>query len=101
MITLKVKYLKGLQKLSGLINDEKASQVFFRTHFGIHTFGLKFPIDVLILDSKGRVVKQSQNLKPNRIYLWPLKYNQVIELPAGVVKKNNIEVGDQLKLNLI
>lgn len=97
---LKVKELTSFaDKLTGLIGSQKAYPVYFRTRWGIHTFGLKFAIDVLILDSRFQVVKAVAGLRPNRIYFWPVKYQNVVELPAGDIRRLNIKPGD--KLNLI
>ena len=101
MINLKVKKLSGLNKSKGLIGAEKADAVFFETRFGIHTFGLKFPLDVLILDNKNIVVKLKENLKPNRIFLWNPAWNKCIELTAGEIKKKNIEIGTEINLKSV
>ena len=91
--------LKGfLNKSIGLIGKNKFEAVIFTTRFGIHTFGLKFPIDVLILDDKHKVVSIREDLKPNRIFLWNPKYNLVVELENGTVKKNKTEINDFLEI---
>ena len=59
MLNLKVKRLETLkEKTLGLIGREKVTPVIFETRFGIHTFGLKVPIDVLILDNKNKVARK-------------------------------------------
>ena len=94
MILLKVKKLKGLkEKTFGLIFEKKAFPVLIDTRFGIHTFGLRFPIDVLILNNSNTVVKMKQGLKPNRIFIWNPIYNKVIELPKNEIKKRKIKIG--------
>ncbi len=90
MIELKVNKLSGKDKIIGLLNAKKPYAIFFKTRFGIHTFGLKFAIDALILDKNNVVVKISENLKPNRIFLWHPKFDRVIELPAGEIEKRCI-----------
>lgn len=100
MTTIKVKKLNGIEQIKGLMFLNKAENVLLQTRFGIHTFGLRFPIDVLILDNNNRVVKIKKGLKPNRIFLWNIKYDKVIELPNGEVNKNKIETGTSLTLNL-
>jgi len=51
MITVKVKIYKSIKcRTIGLIGHDNPEPIMFYTKFGIHTFGLKFPIDVLILD---------------------------------------------------
>ena len=62
----------------------------------IHTFGLRFPIDVLFLDAKGCVLHIAQDLRPCRI-CWPvLKAKTVVELPAGTLAELTVSVGDWL-----
>jgi|SRR3989344_1831848 len=98
MVTFRVKSLQGLGKIRGLIGPKKASPVYFKTHFGIHTFGLKFPIDVLILDSGNQIVRLVKELSPNHVFIWPVIYNRVIELPTGTISQNNLKIGDKMKL---
>lgn len=69
MIELKVKILKSFKdKTVGLLGAKSAYPVLMKTRFGIHTFGMKFPIDALVLDKKSRVVKICENLKPNGVF---------------------------------
>jgi uncharacterized protein len=92
------KLTNPLAKTLGLIGAKIAYPVFFRTRWGIHTFGLRFPIDVLILDERNVVVKTAGNLKPGRIFLWPPRYRNVIELPAGDIEKLGIQTGREMTL---
>ncbi len=91
---LKVKTLKSFrEKIKGLMFSNKAYPVLIEARFGIHTFFLKFPIDVLILDKSNKVVR-IKKLKPNRILIWNPKYAQVIELPSGRITEKQIKIGD-------
>ena len=96
MVTLKVKEQKGIGKINGLIGAQKAYPISFKTRFGIHTFGLKFPIDLLILDKNNRVVVLKANLKPNRIFLWNPQFDSVIELPAGEINRLDLKIGEKI-----
>lgn len=99
MVILKVRLLKGfLDKSIGLLESAKADPVYFTTRFGIHTYGMKFPIDAIVLDNNNRVMKTAENLKPNRFFFWLPIYNRVVELPAGTVKKLKINNEDIIKL---
>lgn len=89
--------LKGVKKLIGLMGKEKSEIVIFKTRFGIHTFFLKFPIDLVIVSKNKKVVFIKQSLKPNRIVFWNFRYNTVIELPEGFIKKSGINIGSILK----
>lgn len=98
MTALQVKELKGIRKAVGLIGKKKAEAVLIRTRFGIHTFGLKFPIDVLVLDKNCKIVKLKENLLPNRIFLWNPKFDSVLELPRGTIRKIGLQIGRKLDI---
>jgi len=90
-----------VEKSVGMIGSEKPFPLFFTTRFGIHTFGMRFPIDVLILDPHFRIVKIAENVKPNRVLFWsPLFYN-VVELPEGDINKHAIRTGQILTLTIV
>ena len=48
----------------------------------VHTFGMRFPIDVLFLDSEDEVVDKRLDVGPRRI-LGCRAARAVVELPAG------------------
>lgn len=90
---------RGFGKLVGLLGKKKAETLVFNTRFGIHTFFLRFPIDVIILSNKNKVVFIRKNLKPNRIFVWNVKYSRIIELPSGKIEKSNTKNGDILEFS--
>jgi len=99
MHVLRVKYLKSLRQASlGLLAAVEAYPVFFKTRFGIHTFFMKYSIDVLILDKAGRVIALKENLKPFRIFLWNPLFDRVIELPKGTIESERIQTNSTVKL---
>lgn len=99
MKKLKVKKLDTwTEKLIGLIGKDKAVAVFFTTRWGIHTFFMKFPIDVVILDKKDSVVFMKEHVGPGRILMWNPIYCRVLELPAGSIKRKEIKMADCVKL---
>ncbi len=65
---------------------------------GIHTFGVRFPIDVIFLDKDFKVLKLVENLKPLRFspIIWSSKH--VLELPAGAAKKYSLTVDDKIEI---
>lgn len=100
MLKLKIKRLENpIEKTVGLIGREKAYPVMLETHFGIHTIGLRFSIDVLILDSQKRVAVLKESLSPYRIFFWNPRYRTVLELPEGTIKKHNIKKGTTISLS--
>jgi uncharacterized membrane protein (UPF0127 family) len=62
---------------------------------GVHTVGMKFPIDVLFLDRKRKVLKVRRSMVPWRIALCLRAYS-VVELPSGTVEATGTVKGDAL-----
>jgi uncharacterized membrane protein (UPF0127 family) len=82
----------------GLIGQKESKNVYFQTRWGIHTFGVKYPIDVLILDRNFTVTKLKKSLLPCRLFFWKPVDNIVIELKNGTIENLNIKVGDTIDL---
>jgi len=68
---------------------------------GIHTVGMKFPIDVLFLDRENKVVAAIAGMNPYRASGVHLTAYSVLELPDGTIRKSRTEVGDQLDITLV
>jgi uncharacterized protein len=62
----------------------------------VHSFGMKFAIDVLYLSKDRKVVKVKNDMVPSRISLC-LKAYSVLELPSGTAAATGTAVGDQLE----
>lgn len=86
------------EKSRGLIGADNIYPVMFETHWGIHTFGVRHPIDVLILDTNNQVVRLVHHILPNRVFFWNPKHKVVIELPAGEIEKKGIVLGTLISL---
>lgn len=87
--------MKGLLGKSSLQADEG---LLIRPCKGIHTLGMKFPIDVIFLDGENRVLASIQDLKPNRITRLHFKAAGVIELPSGTAGACSVKVGDLIEI---
>ncbi len=99
MVEIQIKKAKNLfEKVKGLIGKKEPMAFYLKTRFGIHTFGLRFPIDVVILDSRHKIVHLKENIKPNRIYLWNPSFYHVLELPLHTIKKLELKKGVEIKL---
>ena len=64
---------------------------------GVHTLGMKFPLDVAFLDEAGVVLK-TMRMKPHRIGIPVWHARTVIEAEAGAFARWGLKVGDQLEL---
>lgn len=65
---------------------------------GVHTIGMKFPIDVVVLDSDNFVIALSKNLPPNRLTPLYMRAAAVIELPAGILDATTTAIGNQIEI---
>lgn len=85
-----------LDQSLGLLKYKTPVAMLLKTRFGIHTLGMRYPIDVLILDKQNRVVIIKENLKPNNAFVWNIKYETILELPPHTIKKTKTQSGDTL-----
>lgn len=64
----------------------------------VHTFWMRFPLDLIYLDRRHRVVKTRSGVPPWRLSAC-LRAHSVLELPAGTISKTQTMRGDHLALN--
>jgi len=99
VVTIEVKRAKTVgEKIKGLLGSPRPFNLQLNTRWGIHTFGMQFPIDILILDGTNTVQKLKQSLTPNRIFFWNPLWNTVVELPEGTIKEKQITIGTTLSI---
>lgn len=63
----------------------------------IHTFFMRFPIDVLFLDREGRVVRALPRLRPWRATRVYLAAHSVLELWPGALEERPAAEGDVVR----
>jgi uncharacterized membrane protein (UPF0127 family) len=83
----------GLLKHTGLAPGEG---LWIAPCEGVHTFGMKFPIDVLFLNKKKKILKARPDMVRGRI-AFSLLAHSVLELPAGTLAETGTVAGDQLE----
>lgn len=62
----------------------------------VHSFGMKFAIDLVYLDRKKKVRKIRKEMVPRRLSAC-LSAHSVLELPVGAIDASRTEPGDQLE----
>ena len=62
----------------------------------VHTFGMKFSIDVVFLNRKKQILKVRKDMARRRIAMC-LRAHSVLELPAGTLEQTGTSPGDQLE----
>jgi uncharacterized membrane protein (UPF0127 family) len=65
---------------------------------GVHTFAMRFPIDVLYLDGAEIVVHIEENLKPWRVAPLRLRAASVLELPGHTLNSTRTALGDEIEI---
>jgi uncharacterized membrane protein (UPF0127 family) len=65
---------------------------------GVHTFGMRFPIDVVYLDGNKIVVYTKPNLKPWRLAAVSMRTASVLELPHNTLVSTGTTVGDLIEI---
>src|ERR1022692_4481809 len=64
----------------------------------VHTIGMLFTFDLLLIDNDFKVVGVRELVRPFRITRPNFRAESVIELPAHAIFKSGTEVGDQLMI---
>ena len=67
---------------------------------GVHTFLMRFPIDVVYLTSERRVHHVEENVRPWRVTPILTEAATVLELPAHTVFNTGTRVGDLIELHV-
>ncbi len=85
------------QRMKGLLGQDSLSAneaLILKSCSSIHTFFMRFSIDVLFLDKDMQIIRLFRNMPPNRLSptVWGSKI--AIELPAGRTSQTNAQVGD-------
>jgi uncharacterized membrane protein (UPF0127 family) len=65
---------------------------------GVHTLAMRFPIDVIYLNSDKVVVYMKQNLQPWRIAAVRQQAASVLELPGNSLSSTGTNVGDEIDI---
>lgn len=98
-IALADTFLSRLIGLLGKSSLEDGAGLLIRPSSGVHTFWMRFAIDVVALDKELRVLKTWHRLGPWRVTSVNFKTHCVLELAPGQIHRHNIQPGDQLLLS--
>jgi uncharacterized membrane protein (UPF0127 family) len=83
--------MRGLLGKRGL---DSGDGLLIRPAPSIHTFFMRFPIDVVFLSRQGEVLKVAERVRPWRARSCRHAY-AVLELAAGEAERRGIAVGDR------
>lgn len=91
-------------RLKGLIGKKTLAvdgAVCIKPCKSVHTFFMRFSIDVIFIDENGLVCEIVRNIKPYRVSKYVLKAKYVIEILSGNAQKLKIELGDRIEIERV
>lgn len=93
-----------LRRLLGLLRQDRSAFSHGRGLLivpchGVHTLGMRFPIDVVYLDAGNRIIDLHENVRPWRFTPMRMDAATVLELPIHTIVATGSTVGDQVEIN--
>jgi uncharacterized membrane protein (UPF0127 family) len=86
-------------RLVGLLGKRSLKQdsgVWIVPANSIHTMGMLFSFDLIMIDKDFRVVSVMEMVRPFRVVLPKRRAESVLELPRHTIFRSRTEIGDQL-----
>ncbi len=97
LATLEIATSRRARRRGLLGRDSLDGALVLRPARSVHTFGMRFAIDVAHLDGEGRVLRIA-TMKPNRLGAFVLRSRSVIETEAGAFARWGVGKNDLLEV---
>ena len=94
----------GLSRIIGLLGERKLAPgdgLLIVPSQGVHTLGMLFPIDIVVLDNDWKVLDVRNRMRPFLVTRIYFKAAAVLELPPGSVEHSDTCIGDRLEFDRI
>ena len=99
---MRVKIAKGFfERMIGLLGKKSMSKdevLVIENCKSVHTFFMRFPIDIVFIDRDSKVVNIFQNVKPFRLIFGRDGAYSVLESGVGYVDANEVSIGQKIEL---
>ncbi|MBW2562540.1 MAG: DUF192 domain-containing protein [Deltaproteobacteria bacterium] len=95
-ISKAVTFFQRTRGLLGRKEIKKGEGLYIPKCRSIHTFFMRFTIDVIFIDDDNRITRVVPGLVPFRIAFGPRNTAGVLELSAGTLKDNRCVAGDKI-----
>jgi len=92
----------AVQRNKGLLGRDRLSPgegLWIIPCEAVHTFWMRFPIDLVYLDRKKQILKLVSEVLPWRLSACLWAYS-VLELPPGTIRKTQTQPGDRLEFSI-
>jgi len=96
-VEMAISFTRRLKGLLGRSFFPPGSALMLQPCRQVHTFFMRFPIDVIFLDQRGTVLTVLV-MSPGRVSPYVSKAQMVVELPAGTAAATGITEDHELKL---
>lgn len=90
------RYLSRLRGLIGRPPLSSREAWWFQDCSAVHTFGMRYPIDVIHLSTDGTIVQIVAGLAPNR-WSWCRSSRHLIEAGNGAARELDLHLNDRLE----
>jgi protein-S-isoprenylcysteine O-methyltransferase Ste14/uncharacterized membrane protein (UPF0127 family) len=90
-----------LVRLTGLLGSyppDPGRALVIQPCNGVHTFGMRYPLDLAFLNAEGEVVRFVPGLGPNRMVGPVPEAGSVLEFASGALAEGEIRTGDRLEV---
>jgi uncharacterized membrane protein (UPF0127 family) len=92
-------FFARLKGLLGSATLTKGEGLLITHEKSIHTFFMRYPIDVVYIDKNWQVIKVDCNMVPFRLGGYVTKAAYILELPGGTIQETQTTIGDQLSFS--
>ena len=92
----------GLTRIVGLLGESEllpGDGLLIVPSQSIHTWGMRFPIDIAVLDNEWKVIAIRPDMRPFRMTRMFWKAAAVLELPSGMLESTSTLVGDAIEFD--
>jgi uncharacterized protein len=94
----------GLTAIVGLLGERElvaGDGLLIVPSQGVHTWGMRFAIDVVVLDDAWRVIAIRREMRPFRVTPVFWKAAAVLELQSGTVDSSGTQVNDMIEFSRV
>jgi uncharacterized membrane protein (UPF0127 family) len=94
----------GLARIVGLLGERELRNgdgLLIVPSQGVHTWGMRFDIDVAVVDRDWKVIGISHALRPFRMTRLFWRGAAVLELPTGTLNSTSTSVGDFIEFGAV
>ena len=90
-------YWTRLRGLLGRPEPNAGEGLLITPSSGVHMYGMKYALDVLLFDEEGQVVALYPGLAPGKRTKVHRKARSALEVPVGVIEESETQEGDVLE----